>query len=133
MQEGNNHPSSSTKQFSEKNHDEHASSFDMMESRCQSCLFSHFSVYFPAILSNHLQKFFQYRINFFNFASDEHSDYCLCFFVIEHDEVITIFANHQIFRQLKFIELTLFTKKDVITHGYGILIKDFNFSRSEST
>ena len=53
-------------------------------------------------------KFVGHKENFCNFVFGEHSDYCLYYFVIEHYKGTTIFANHQIYRQLYFIELTLF-------------------------
>ena len=52
-------------------------------------------------------KFVCHKENFCNFVFGEHSDYCLYYFVIEHYKGTTIFANHQIYRQLYFIELTL--------------------------
>ncbi len=46
------------------------------------------------------------RLTFRNFVLSEHSDYCLYNFMFEHYKSTTIFANHQIFRQLNFVELT---------------------------
>ncbi|MCR4920418.1 MAG: hypothetical protein K5945_01740, partial [Bacteroidaceae bacterium] len=54
-------------------------------------------------------KFVCHKENFCNFVFGEHSDYCLYYFVIEHYKGTTIFANHQIYRQLYFVELTLIT------------------------
>ena len=64
-------------------------------------------------------KFVCHKENFCNFVfgvppapdqREEHSDYCLYYFVIEHYKGTTIFANHQIYRQLYFIEFTLIRK-----------------------
>ena len=52
-------------------------------------------------------KFVCHKENFCNFVFGEHSDYCLYYFVIEHYKGTTIFSNHQIYRQLYFVELTL--------------------------
>ena len=62
-------------------------------------------------------KFICHKENFSNFVfgvppaperSEEHSDYCLYNFMFEHYKGTTIFANHQIFRQLNYVELTLY-------------------------
>jgi len=54
-------------------------------------------------------KFVCHKKNFCNFVfgvppapdqREEHTDYCLYYFVIEHYKGTTIFANHQIYRQL---------------------------------
>ena len=45
--------------------------------------------------------------NFSNFVLGDHSDYCLWFADFEHLEITTIFANHQFFNDLYFVELTL--------------------------
>ena len=47
-------------------------------------------------------KFICHKENFSNFVLGEHSEYCLYNFVIQHYKGTTIFANHQIFRQLYF-------------------------------
>ncbi len=59
-----------------------------------------------------------------NFVLGEHSDYCLYYFVIEHYKGTTIFANHQIYRQLYFIELTLnyIANLRKVQHLWGIFI-----------
>lgn len=44
---------------------------------------------------------------FHTFVLGEHTDYCLYHFMFEHYKGTTIIANHQIFRQLNFVELTL--------------------------
>ena len=54
-----------------------------------------------------LAEFIRHKENFRNFVLGEHSDYCLYYFVIQYYKGTTIFANHQIFKQLNFIELTL--------------------------
>ncbi len=59
-----------------------------------------------------LAEFIRHKENFCNFVLGEHSDYCLCFFSsLGAIKGTTIFANHQIFRQLNFIELTLSMSK----------------------
>ena len=45
--------------------------------------------------------------NFSNFVFGYYSDYCLSTFDFKHIKVTIIFANHQIFRHLYFVELTL--------------------------
>ena len=47
-----------------------------------------------------LAEFICHKENFRNFVLGEHSDYCLYYFMFEHYKGTTIFANHQIFRQL---------------------------------
>ena len=73
-----------------------------------------FSVYFDIIPSKNVQNSSAIKNNsevslneVKNFVFGEHSDYCLYYFVIEQYKGTTIFANHQIYRQLYFIELTL--------------------------
>ena len=55
-----------------------------------------------------LAEFIRHIENFRNFVLGEHSDYCLYYFMFEHHKGTTIFANHQIYRQLNFVELTLY-------------------------
>ena len=67
-------------------------------------------------------KFVCHKENFSNFVFGEHSDYCLYYFVIEHYKGTTIFANHQIYRQLYFIELTLIRELYAIFYDWSISV-----------
>ena len=53
-------------------------------------------------------KFVCHKENISNFVFGEHSDYCLYYFVIEHYNGTIVFVNYQNYRQLYFVELTLY-------------------------
>ena len=68
-------------------------------------------VYFFCQTVKELAEFIRHIENFRNFVfgippapdrMEEHSDYCLYYFMFEHYKGTTIFANHQIFQIIKF-------------------------------
>ena len=83
------------------------SAFDMMELRWEERFTVLLNVYFATILSKNLQKSSAIQNNSITLSSVIIAIIVLYFFVIEHYKGTTIFANHQFYRQLEFVELTL--------------------------
>ena len=84
----------------EKNHDKHDF---RLRKRAVAVIFAlgrvSYGIFFRHTVKK-LAEFIRHKENFRNFVLGEHSDYCLYYFVFEHYKGTTIFANHQIFRQL---------------------------------
>ena len=102
-------------------HDKHYSAFDMVESRWYERLFSLFSVYFAVILSKNLQKSSAIQNNSVTLSAVSIA-IIVCYTFNWALKVTTIFANHQIYKQLKFIELTL------ILNVYLIILVDLSYT-----
>ena len=67
---------------------------------CSSALFCHHSI-------KNLQNWFVVEKDFITLLSVIIAIIVFCSFVIENYKDTTIFANHQIYRELKFVKLTL--------------------------